>query len=103
MNLTTSPSLTQLEELYAAADDNSPYGNRVVVCKSGEVLVISCSEENEKKIRDSKNTHFFSDVYSQGEGYVGKDAAADKEYMQNEMKWLLKHWDAGTQGFVALA
>jgi hypothetical protein len=93
MNLNNQPTIDELARLFASHQDN--HDSHVLwVCKSGEVH-IDClaphSQESEfEKAHDSMRARL--KMYRRGQGYVGKKAAADKDFIGRVLQTLSHEW-----------
>lgn len=94
MNLNDQPTIDKLARLFAAHKDT--HDSHVLwVCKSGEVR-IDClsphSAENEfEQSHPSMLARFRT--YRRGQGYVGKKAAADKDFIGRVLQTLTQQWN----------
>jgi hypothetical protein len=98
MNLNNQPTTEQLAHLFASRKDSLD-SHILWVCESGEVR-IDCLEavtaEREFEQRHPSMRARFK-MYRRGQGYVGKKAAADKDYVSRVLQTLKHEWNT-TQG-----
>lgn len=93
MNLNNQPTIDELARLFASHKDN--HDSHVLwICKSGEVR-IDClapySQESEfEKAHQSMRARL--KMYRRGQGYVGKKAAADKDFIGRVFQTLSQEW-----------
>lgn len=93
MNLNNQPTIDELARLFASHQDN--HDSHVLwVCTSGEVH-IDClaphSQESEfEKARHNMRARL--KMYRRGQGYVGKKAAADKDFIGRVLQTLSHEW-----------
>lgn len=95
MNLNNHPTLDELTQLFAACNDKHD-SHILWVCQSGEVridsLATAIGEEEFEKRTPTLRARF--KTYRRGKGYVGKKAAADKDFIGRVYRTLLQEWNA---------
>src|SRR5471032_849421 len=93
MNLNNQPTIDELTQLFKSRKDTLD-DHVLWVCKSGEVH-IDClanqSEESEFE-RNHPEMRVRLKMYRRGQGYVGKKAAADKDYIGRVLQTLEHEW-----------
>lgn len=93
MNLNDQPTLDELAQLFAACEDKH-YSHILWVCQSGEVhidrLAHDTGEEEFEKLTPTLRARF--KTYRRGKGYVGKKAAADKDFIGRVYRTLAHEW-----------
>ena len=94
MNLNNQPTVNELARLFAAQKDT--LNDHILwISKAGDVClerVTSCKEETEfEKDRPHMRAHL--KMYRRGQGYVGKKAAADKDFMSQVLQTLTLTWE----------
>jgi hypothetical protein len=93
MNLNNQPTIDQLARLFAAQKDSLD-SHILWVCKEGNVHMEglgACTEEQEF---DDQHPHMRArlKMYRKGQGYVGKKAAADKQFLGRVLDTLSSEW-----------
>jgi hypothetical protein len=93
MNMNHSPTLDQLRQLFAEADDEAGH-HSLWIDKSGTVHLSQIPEEltpvGFEDATPSMQVRFES--FTAGGGYVGPKAAADDKYMRETLADLVKAW-----------
>ena len=93
MNLNNQPTIDELARLFASHQDN--HDSHVLwVCKSGEVH-IDCLAPHSQESEFEKAHHSMRarlKMYRRGQGYVGKKAAADKDFIGRVLQTLSHEW-----------
>ena len=94
MNLNNQPTVNELARLFAAQKDT--LNDHILwISKAGDVCleqVASCKEETEfEKDRPQMRAHL--KMYRRGQGYVGKKAAADADFMARVLQTLTMTWE----------
>ena len=94
MNLNNQPTVNELARLFAAQKDT--LNDHILwVCNEGTVRiepVVACKEETQfEKERPHMRAHL--KMYRRGQGYVGKKAAADKDFMARVLQTLTLTWE----------
>lgn len=95
MNLNEKPTIQELAKLFAARKDSLD-SHILWVCDAGEVHIDSlapCTAESEFEER-KPNMRARLKMYRRGQGYVGKKAAADTEFVGNVLETLQQEWPA---------
>ncbi|SDG88141.1 hypothetical protein SAMN05216588_101292 [Pseudomonas flavescens] len=93
MNLNKQPTIDDLAQLFAKRKDS--LDNHILwVCQSGEVR-IDClpSDQQEHEFvsqRPSLRTRLRT--YRRGQGYVGRRAAADRDFLRSVLRTLEHEW-----------
>ena len=94
MNLNNQPTVNELARLFAAQKDTLNY-HILWISDAGDVRiepVTACKEETEfEKDRPDMRAHL--KMYRRGQGYVGKKAAADKDFMSQVLQTLTLTWE----------
>lgn len=93
MNLNNQPTITELAELFATRKDTLD-DHILWVNETGDVRVdpvTSYAEETEFE-KQHPQMRARLKMYRRGQGYVGKKAAADKDYMERVLQTLTMTW-----------
>ncbi|MBO5393453.1 MAG: hypothetical protein J6A65_17015 [Pseudomonas sp.] len=94
MNLNNHPCVNELARLFAAQKD-SLNDHILWISDAGDVRiepVVACEEETQfEKERPHMRAHL--KMYRRGQGYVGKKAAADKDFMARVLQTLTLTWE----------
>lgn len=93
MNLNNQPTIKQLSELFAARKDS--LDNHILwVCEEGEVRIdpLACGVPEEDFVSRHPTLRTRLSMYRRGQGWVGKKAAADKQFMNDVLKTLHDAW-----------
>lgn len=79
MNLNGQPTIDQLAQLFASCKDS--HDNHILwISESGEVNLSPCADESEfGKTHPQMRARL--KMYRRGQGYIGKKAAADKDFV----------------------
>jgi hypothetical protein len=88
-----NPSITQLEQIFMACDDNA--GHHILwISRDGNVHLDRLPDElGPIEFEDSKpNMQCRFETYSQGAGYVGSDAAKDHKFINTVFNDLVTVW-----------
>lgn len=93
MNLNNQPTVNELARLFAAQKDT--LNDHILwISDAGDVRiepVTACKEETEfEKDRPQMRAHL--KMYRRGQGYVGKKAAADTDFMSRVLQTLTLTW-----------
>src|SRR5436305_1799103 len=93
MNLDVNPTAEQLAKLLASCDDRA--GNHLLwVTKTGEVEITRFSRGTD--VSEIQRAHpemqFRYAPFLAGKEYVGEDAAADDDWLQELFESLLREW-----------
>jgi hypothetical protein len=93
MNMNHSPTVDELKQLFAAADDEAGH-HSLWIDKSGEVHLSVIPEEltpiGFEDATPSMQIRF--ETYGEGLGYVGPSAAADDKFIGDTFRRLVKAW-----------
>ena len=94
MNLNNQPTVNELARLFAAQKDT--LNDHILwINDAGDVridAVTSCKEETRfEEDRPQMRAHL--KMYRRGQGYVGKKAAADNDYMARVLQTLTLTWE----------
>jgi hypothetical protein len=99
MNLNNQPTIDELSELFAARKDS--LDNHILwVCEEGEVRIdpLASGVPEEQFVASHPNLRTRLSMYRRGHGWVGKKAAADKQFMSDVLQTLHDAWgQAGHQ------
>ena len=99
MNLNNNPTIDQLAQLFAVRKDSLD-DHLLWVSQTGEVrldrLPPNTIEDEFEEHLPSMRARF--KVYRRGQGYVGKKAAADSQYIGNVLQTLQQEWPALREG-----
>ncbi|RMR06710.1 hypothetical protein ALP94_03183 [Pseudomonas savastanoi pv. glycinea] len=93
MNLNNQPTVQELSELFAARKDT--LDNHILwVCEEGEVRIepLASGVPEEQFIANRPNLRARLSMYRRGHGWVGKKAAADKQFMSDVLQTLQDVW-----------
>ena len=93
MNLNNQPTLDELAHLFAARKDK--HGSHILwISESGEVHLDSLAPEvgEEGFAKRTPNMRARLRTYHRGKGYVGKKAAADRDYIGRVYSTLNQAW-----------
>lgn len=104
MNLNQQPSIDDLSKLFAKRKDKH-CSHILWLCSTGEVrldpLAPEMNEDEFMKRKPSMRARFRT--YRQGNGYVGRRAAADRQYMESLYQRLQHEWrERKTESSVAM-
>lgn len=93
MNLNNQPSIDELARLFAAQKDSHD-SHILWISKSGQVHIDCLSPHAHEAEFDRKNQQLLArlKMYRRGQGYVGKKAAADKDFIGNVLQTLKQTW-----------
>ena len=83
MNLNNQPTIEQLAEMFAAQKDTLD-DHILWIGKSGEVQIDCLAPHTEEAEFDRNNRELAArlKMYRRGQGYVGKKAAADRNFIE---------------------
>ncbi|KVV07889.1 MULTISPECIES: hypothetical protein [unclassified Pseudomonas] len=99
MNLNNQPTVNELAELFAIRKDT--HNDHIVwISEAGDVRVdpvAACAEETEFE-KQHPQMRARLKMYRRGQGYVGKKAAADKDYMAKVLQTLTLTWENAQTG-----
>ncbi|TFY94810.1 hypothetical protein DYL61_06425 [Pseudomonas nabeulensis] len=93
MNLNNQPTIDELAEMFAAQKDTLD-DHILWIGKSGEVKM-DCLEPNTQEAEFDRNNRELAarlKVYRRGQGYVGKKAAADRNFIEQVFDTLNTAW-----------
>ncbi|MDD1016569.1 MULTISPECIES: hypothetical protein [Pseudomonas] len=95
MNLNNQPTVDELARLFAARKDTLD-SHILWVCASGEVRLDSLETMTDEAQFEERNPNMRArlKMYRRGQGYVGKKAAADKQYVGRVLQTLQSEWAA---------
>ena len=95
MNLNNQPTIDELAEMFAAQKDTLD-DHILWIGKSGEVKIDCLAPHTEEAEFDRNNRELAArlKMYRRGHGYVGKKAAADKDFIGNVLQTLKQAWDS---------
>lgn len=101
MNLNNSPTIEQLRDLIAAADDNE-CSHQIWVGKNGEVHLQKSTDLrwNDRQMDRIDYEQFRLETFDQGNGYVGKSAAKDEKWISDLFRGLQMAWQKNATGYV---
>ncbi|MGJ7518493.1 hypothetical protein ACSFE6_29655 [Pseudomonas baetica] len=93
MNLNNQPTIEELARLFAAKKDTLD-SHILWISKSGSVHIDCLSPHSHEAEFDQNNQHLLArlKMYRRGQGYVGKKAAADKDFIGNVLQTLKQAW-----------
>ncbi|MDE1169161.1 MAG: hypothetical protein PW845_28195 [Pseudomonas sp.] len=93
MNLNNQPTTEQLAQLFAARKDTLD-SHILWVCESGEVHIdcLECVTQESEFEQQQPSMRARFKMYRRGQGYVGKKAAADKDYVGRVLQTLKHEW-----------
>jgi len=95
MNLNNQPTIDELAEMFAAQKDTLD-DHILWIGKSGQVH-IDCLAPNTQEAEFDRNNRELAarlKVYRRGQGYVGKKAAADRNFIEQVFDTLNNAWAA---------
>ncbi|WP_263262451.1 hypothetical protein [Pseudomonas sp. RIT-PI-S] len=95
MNLNNEPTIDQLAQLLAIRKDRND-SHILWVCESGQVHVEGLAPHSEEAEFESTRPNMRARLrtYRRGLGYVGKKAAADREFVSRVLHTLKQEWQA---------
>lgn len=99
MNLNEQPTIQELAKLFAARKDTLD-SHILWICDEGEVHIDSlspCTTEDEFEQR-KPGMRARMKMYRRGQGYVGKKAAADTQFVGRVLETLQQEWPALREG-----
>ncbi|MHC8371661.1 hypothetical protein ACYZT2_12820 [Pseudomonas sp. MDT1-85] len=93
MNLNNQPTIDELARLFAAQKDSQD-SHILWISKSGQVQIDCLSPHAHEEEFDRSNQNLLArlKMYRRGQGYVGKKAAADKDFIGNVLQTLKQAW-----------
>ena len=95
MNLNNQPTIDELAEMFAAQKDTLD-DHILWIGKSGEVQ-LDCLEPNTEEAEFDRNNRELAarlKMYRRGQGYVGKKAAADRNFIEQVFDTLNNAWES---------
>jgi hypothetical protein len=101
MNLNNNPTQEQLSELFAECNDNE--GHHIIwVNNDGTVKIALLIDTIPAKWAvDQKDIcKFRLETCGAGNGYTGKEATKDPNWINRIFELITFHWDKGTKGYV---
>lgn len=99
MNLNEKPTIQELAKLFAARKDTLD-SHILWICDAGDVHIDSlapCTTEDEFEQR-KPGMRARMKMYRRGQGYVGKKAAADTQFVGRVLETLQQEWPALREG-----
>ncbi len=96
MNLKNDPTIDELAELFKPLNDNSS-SHVMWVDTHGEVN-ISPVPANSGVIKEKAKFQY--ETLAFGNGYVGKKASEDLEYLEKELSYLKRDWANDARGYI---
>ncbi|MCU7646024.1 MULTISPECIES: hypothetical protein [Pseudomonas] len=95
MNLNNQPTIDELARMFAARKDSHD-SHILWVAKSGQVHIDCLSPHNHEAEFDRNNQELAArlKMYRRGQGYVGKKAAADKDFIGRVLETLKTEWQS---------
>ena len=99
MNLNNQPTIDELARMFAAQKDSHD-SHILWISKSGQVHMDCLSPHAHEAEFDQNNQNLLArlKMYRRGQGYVGKKAAADKDYMAKVLQTLTLTWERAQTG-----
>ncbi|HEY0286126.1 MAG TPA: hypothetical protein VGC62_03810 [Pseudomonas sp.] len=93
MNLNNQPTIDQLAQLFAARKDSLD-SHILWVCEKGDVHMDRLGIFTAEQEFDQEHPHMRArlKMYRKGQGYVGKKAAADKDFLGRVLQTLSSEW-----------
>ena len=93
MNLNNQPTIDQLARLFALRKDSLD-DHILWISETGDVKLDGRSPYNDERAFSLARPELFACVkmYRRGQGYVGKKAAADKDFMARVLQTLKFEW-----------
>ena len=98
MNLNNQPTIDQLAQLFAARKDT--LDNHILwVSDAGDVHIdrLSTCDEEEQFLQSHPDMCARLRTYRRGQGYVGRKAAADKDFLGRVLQTLQDEWPNAQQ------
>ena len=95
MNLNNQPTIEELARMFAAKKDSHD-SHILWISKSGQVHIdcLAPHAGEDEFDRNHQNLLARLKMYRRGHGYVGKKAAADKDFIGNVLQTLKQAWDS---------
>ncbi|MEB0045922.1 MULTISPECIES: hypothetical protein [unclassified Pseudomonas] len=93
MNLNNQPTIDELARMFAAQKDSQD-SHILWISKSGQVHIDCLSPHAHEEEFDKNNHNLLArlKMYRRGQGYVGKKAAADKDFIGRVLQTLKHAW-----------
>ena len=93
MNLNNQPTIEELARMFAAQKDSHD-SHILWISKSGQVHIdcLATHADEDEFDRNHQNLLARLKMYRRGQGYVGKKAAADKDFIGNVLQTLKQAW-----------
>ena len=93
MNLNNQPTIEELARMFAAQKDSHD-SHILWISKSGQVHMDCLATHADETEFDKNNQNLLArlKMYRRGQGYVGKKAAADKDFIGNVLQTLKQAW-----------
>ena len=95
MNLKNDPIVEELAELFEPLNDNSSH---VMWVDNHGKVYISPVPANSGVIKAKAKFHY--ETLASGNGYVGKKASEDLEYLEKELGYLKRDWAKDATGYI---
>jgi len=95
MNLNNQPTIDELARMFAAKKDS--HDNHILwISKCGQVHIDCLSPHAHEAEFDQNNQNLLArlKMYRRGQGYVGKKAAADKDFIASVLQTLKQAWNS---------
>ena len=95
MNLNNQPTIDELARMFAAKKDS--HDNHILwISKCGQVHIDPLSPHAHEAEFDQNNQNLLArlKMYRRGQGYVGKKAAADKDFIASVLQTLKQAWNS---------
>ena len=95
MNLNNHPTIEELARMFAAQKDSHD-SHILWISKSGDVHIDSLSPHAGEDEFEQNHQNLLArlKMYRRGQGYVGKKAAADKDFIGQVLQTLTQAWDS---------
>lgn len=93
MNLNQKPTIKDLAQLFAKRKDS--LDNHILwVCESGEVRIdcLPANQDEHEFVSQRPSMRTRLRTYRRGQGYVGRRAAADRDFLGNVLRTLEHEW-----------
>ena len=93
MNLNDQPTIDDLAQLFATRKDS--LDNHILwVCEAGEVRIecLPADQQEQDFVSQRPNLRTRLRTYRRGQGYVGRRAAADRDFMGSVLSTLQHEW-----------
>ena len=95
MNLNNQPTIDELARMFAAQKDKHD-SHILWIAKSGQVHIDCLSPHAHEEEFDKNNQDLLArlKMYRRGQGYVGKKAAADRDFIGRVFDTLKNEWQS---------